>query len=135
MFLVVVDAYSKFFEIVPMTHATSTNTITALRHIFSYFGLPEHLVTDNGTQFTSDEFQKFLKENDIPHTLTVPGHPAANGLAERYVDEFKDKLGKIGDTGESVQTKLDRFFLTYTATPTTLGKSPSELLMKKQPRI
>ena len=39
-----------------MTHATSTNTITALRHIFSYFCLPEHLVTDNVTQFTSDEF-------------------------------------------------------------------------------
>ena len=72
-----------------MTHATSTNTITALRHIFSYFGLPEHLVTDNGTQFTSDEFQKFLRENDILHTLTAPGHPATNGLAERYVGEFK----------------------------------------------
>ena len=118
-----------------MTHATSTNTITALRHIFSYFGLPEHLVTDNGTQFTSDEFQKFLRENDILHTLTAPGHPATNGLAERYVGEFKDKLGKIGDTGESVQTKLDRFLLTYRATPTTLGKSPSELLMNRQPRI
>ena len=49
--------------------------------------------------------------------------------------EFKDKLGKIGDTGESVQTKLDRFLLTYRATPTTLGKSPSELLMNRQPRI
>ena len=93
-----------------MTHATSTNTITALRHIFSYFGLPEHLVTDNGTQFTSDEFQKFLRENDILHTLTAPGHPATNGLAERYVGEFKDKLGKIGDTAKSVRTKLDRFF-------------------------
>ena len=135
MFLVVVDAYSKFLEIVPMTHATSTNTITALRHVFSDFGLPELLVTDNGTQFTSDEFQKFLRENDILHTLTAPGHPATNGLAERYVGEFKDKLGKIGDTGKSVQTKLDRFLLTYRATPNTLGKSPSELLMNRQPRI
>ena len=59
MFLVMVDAYSKFLEIVPMTHATSTNTITALRHIFSYFGLPEHLVTDSGTQFTSDDSRNF----------------------------------------------------------------------------
>ena len=91
-----------------MTHATSTNTITALRHIFTYFGLPEHLVTDNRTQFTSDEFQKFLRKNDILHTLTTPGHPATNGLAECYVGELKDKLGKIGDTGESVQTKLDK---------------------------
>ena len=35
-----------------------------------------------------DEFQTFLRENDILHTLTAPGHPATNGLAERYVGEF-----------------------------------------------
>ena len=49
--------------------------------------------------------------------------------------EFEDKLDKIGDTGESVQTKLDRFLFTYRATPTTLGKSPSKVLMSRQPRI
>ena len=45
-------------------------------------------LTDKGTQFTSDEFKKFLRENDILHTLTAPGHPAANRLAESYVGEF-----------------------------------------------
>ena len=135
MYLVIVDAYSKFVEVVPMAQATTSNTIAALRRVFSYFGLPEHLVTDNGSQFTSADFQKFQKENDIEHTLTAPGHPATNGLAERYVGEFKDKLNKIGDTGETVQTKLDRFVLTHWAKPTSLGKSPSELLMNRQPRI
>ena len=135
MYLVIVDAYSKFVEVVPMGQPTTTNTIADLRRVFSYFGLPEHLVTDNGSQFTSAEFQKFLKENDIEHTLTAPGHPATNGVAECYVGEFKDKLNKIGDTGETVQTKLDRFLLTHRATPTSLGKSPSELLMNRQPRI
>ena len=96
-----------------MGQATTTNTIAALRRVFSYFGLPEHLVTDNGSQFTSTEFQKFLKDNDIEHTLTAPGHPATKDLAERHVGEFKDKLNKIGDTGETVQTKLDRFLLTH----------------------
>ena len=109
-----------------MGQATTTNTIAALRRVFSYFGLPEHLVTDNGSQFTSAEFQKFLKENDIEHTLTAPGHPATNGLAERYVGEFKDKLNKIGDTGETVQTKLDRFLLLHKPTPTSLGTSRLE---------
>ena len=71
MFLFGVDAYSKFVEVVPMTNATSANTNTAFRHILSYFGLPEHLVTDNGTQFTSDEFQKFLRDNDIHHALAA----------------------------------------------------------------
>ena len=135
IYLVMVDAYSKFVEVVPMAQATTTNAIAALRRVFSYFGLPKHIVTDNGSQFTSADFQKFLKENDIEHTLTAPGHPATNGLAERYVGEFKDKLNKIGETGETVQTKLDRFLRTHRATPTSLGKSPSELLMNRQPRI
>lgn len=39
----------------------------------------------------------------------APGHPATNGWAERYVG--------IRDTGDFVQTKLDRFFFTYRATP------------------
>ena len=67
MYLVIVDAYSKFVEVVPMGQATKTNTIASLRRVFSCFGLPDHLVTDNSSQFTSAEFQKFLKENDIEH--------------------------------------------------------------------
>jgi transposase InsO family protein len=118
-----------------MSNATSTTTITVLRHIFSNFGLPEHIVSDNGSQFTGEEFQEFLNDNNIQHTTTAPGHPATNGLAERYVGNFKDKLKKMGDSGEPLQTKLDRFLLTYRATPTGLGKSPSELLMNRQPRI
>ena len=56
MFLVVVDAYSKFLEVVPMATATSVGTIKALRRLFAVFGLPVHIVSDNGTQFTSSEF-------------------------------------------------------------------------------
>ena len=92
-------------------------------------------MTDNDSQFTSAEFQEFLTENDIKHTLTTLGNPAFNGLAERYVGHFKKKMSKIGNTKEALQTKLDRFLLTYRATPTSFGKSPSELLMNRQPRI
>ena len=118
-----------------MSQATTVNTVEALRHVLSYFGLPEHLVTDNETQFTSAEFKKFHEGNDIQHALTAPGHPPTNGLAEGHVGKFKDKLSKIGNTGESLQTKLDRFLVTFRATPTALRKSPSELLINRQPRI
>ena len=53
MYMVVVDAYSKFPEVVKMTTTTAGTTITALRDIFSRHGLPEILVSDNGSQFTS----------------------------------------------------------------------------------
>ena len=91
-------------------------------------------MSDNGTQFTSEEFKIFLERNDIQHTRTPINHPATNGLAERYVGHMKEILKKIGKTGESLQSKIDRFLLSYRATPTHMGKSPSELLMNRQPR-
>jgi transposase InsO family protein len=134
MFLVVIDAYSKYLDVIPMTTANSSNTIAALRHLFSHFGLPDHVVTDNGTQFTSIEFQNFLRSNDVFHTRTAPGHPATNGLAERYVGHFKKKISQMKDTNDSLKVKLDKFLFTYRVTPTTLGKSPAELLMNRQPK-
>ena len=57
MYMVVVDAYSKFPEVVKMTNTTAQTTIIALRDIFSRSGLPEILVSDNGAQFTAREFE------------------------------------------------------------------------------
>ena len=47
--------------------ATSNSTIEHLRSVFSVHGLPEAIVTDNGTVFTSSEFQDFMKGNGIRH--------------------------------------------------------------------
>ena len=82
LFLVLVDAHSKWIEvhIVPSTSAAST--IAKLRHIFATFGLPEQIVSDNGSGFTSVEFQQFLAANGIKQVLTSPYHPLSNGLAE-----------------------------------------------------
>ena len=77
-----------------MKKADSSRTIDALRQLFSYFGIPEHIVTDNGCQFTSLEFEDFLRFNNIQHTCTPVGHPATNGLAEKYVGFFKAALKK-----------------------------------------
>ena len=61
--------------------------------------------------------------------------PSGEERGETDASAGYNKLCKIGDTGESVQTKLDRFLLSYRTTPTALGKSPTELLMNRQPRI
>ena len=57
MFLIVIDAYSKWLEVIPVTAATSSVTIDHLCSMFATHGLPKTLVTDNGTQFTSIEFE------------------------------------------------------------------------------
>ena len=79
-FLVVVDAHSKWIEIMVVPSTSAQHTI---RHLRSVFATPEILVSDNGTGFTSVEFQEFMKRNGIRHITSAPYHPATNGLAER----------------------------------------------------
>ncbi|XP_062715846.1 uncharacterized protein K02A2.6-like [Aedes albopictus] len=74
-YLLVVDAHSKRPEVVPTQRITSTATISILRSIFALLGLPETLVSDNGTQFTSSEFQQFCSDSGIYHVTTAPFHP------------------------------------------------------------
>ncbi|XP_046811276.1 uncharacterized protein K02A2.6-like [Lucilia cuprina] len=65
MWLIVVDAYSRFPYVIEMSTATSSTTIRALRDIFSVEGLPNTIVKDNGSQFTSKDFEEFCRRNAI----------------------------------------------------------------------
>ena len=82
-FLVLVDSHSKWLEVMPTGSNTTAKTIELLRDKFASFGIPLHLVSDNGPHFTSGEFENFCKANGIRHTLVAPYHPASNGQAER----------------------------------------------------
>ena len=66
-----------------------------LRTLFTQFGIPETIVTDNGTCFVSAEFETFLEKNGIKHITFALYHPASNGLAERAVQIVKRGLKKI----------------------------------------
>lgn len=133
MFFILVDAFSKWMEVVPLATATSSTTIECLRPIFATHGLPEVLVTDNGSQFTSAEFQTFMQNNGVRHLRSAPYHPATNGLAERAVQSFKRSMEK--NTDGSIATRVSRFLFLYRRTPhTTTGVSPAELLLGRIPR-
>ena len=82
--------------------AISAITIDKMRSSFATFGLPEILVTDNRTNFTSAEFKEFLKANGMWHTRTALYHPASNSLAEHAVQSFKLGMKKI--TAGSLET-------------------------------
>ncbi len=79
LFFVMIDAHSKWIEAVCTSSTSSQIVIEELRTVFSKFGLPETIVTDNGSSFTSQEFREFLKNNGIRHTTSAPYHPASNG--------------------------------------------------------
>ena len=134
MILIIVDAHSKWVEeAIPTTGSTSKVVIEELRSLFAQFGLPESIVSDNGTCFTSSEFETFLKLNGITHLKSAPYHPSTNGLAERAVQIVKRGLRKI--VRGSFRSRLAQVLFAYRLIPqTTTGLSPSELLLGRRPR-
>ena len=89
MFLILIDAHSKWIEAYKTASAVSTVVMQELRTTFARFGLPETIVTDNGTCFINSEFEEFLQKNGIRHITSAPYHPASNRLAERAVQMLK----------------------------------------------
>ena len=92
MFLNVVNAHSKWPEVMQMTSTSAEQTIIVLRQLFASYGLPLQLVSDNGPQFTAIEFQCFLKGNGVKHIRCSPYHPSSNGLVEGFVRTFKQAM-------------------------------------------
>ena len=133
MFLVIVDAYSKWLDAYIMLSISSAKTIEVLRVVFATHGLPQTIVTDNGPSFVSQEFAKFMSLNGIKRIKSAPYHPSTNGQTERSVQTLKKGLKCV--KGTTVQERLLRFLFDYRITPHTVtGVPPSELLMKRRLR-
>ena len=133
MFLLITDAHSRWLEIHPTSTSTSSATIELLRKSFASLGLPEVVVSDNATAFTSYEFTQFLKLNGIRHVRTPPYHPASNGLVERTVQTFKEGFKRL--MKGSLNTRLARFLFKYRMTPhSSTGVSPAELMFGRKLR-
>ena len=116
-----------------MPSLTSEATIAKLRDVFCRYGIPQELVSDNGSQFTSEECCKFMKANGIKHTLVAPYHPRSNGQAERFVQTFK-QFFKAEDS-DSIMQSLARFLFSYRTTPnSTTGQTPAELFLNRRLR-
>ena len=133
MYLIVIDSHSKWIDVQVMSSIAAPATIQRLRHIFSQFGLPEQIISDNGPTFTSTEFKDFLQKNGVKHVTSAPYHPASNGLAERAVQILKKGLKKCKEG--TIQTQIDQLLFNYRITPqTTTGVSPAELMFGRRLR-
>ena len=84
-YLLVVDSYSHFIEIARLSSTTSQTVVTHTKSIMACHGIPKTVKSDNGPQYTAEEYKKFSKEWGFHHVTTSPYHPQANGLAEKSV--------------------------------------------------
>ena len=125
-YLVVVDYYSRYPEIVHLIDTTSQGVICKIKSIFARWGIPSQLTTDNGPQFSSNEFKKFAKEYEFIHQTSSPRYPQANGEAERFVNIAK----KI-----CIQEDPFMALMVYRNTPnTSTGVSPAMLMIGRNLR-
>ena len=89
MYLILINAHSKWIDVHITSGCTTATTIEKLQLSFSTFGLPQVRVSDNSPAFSSAKLQHFMKQNGINHAKTIPYHPASNGLTERAVKTFR----------------------------------------------
>ena len=135
MFLLVVDAHSKWPEVIPMKSTTASSTIRVLRSLFSKYGLPHEVVSDNGPQFVAEEFAEFLKKNGIKHIKSAVKHPASNGEVERFVQTFKKAMKKAKSEVGDIHQKLARFLPSYWTTPHVVTQeTPAKMFIQRELR-
>ncbi|KAK3915952.1 Retrovirus-related Pol polyprotein from transposon 412 [Frankliniella fusca] len=91
--LVAVEAFSGWPVVVPLYKQTADEVAQALiTHVFSIFGAPQSLLTDQGKAFDSTLFQEIMELYQIKKLRTTAFHPATNGKAERWIKTLKQHL-------------------------------------------
>ncbi|KAI2666981.1 Transposon Tf2-6 polyprotein [Labeo rohita] len=88
--LVVVDRFSKTCKLIPLPGLpTAMNTAQLLfSQIFRHFGIPEDILSDRGTQFTSRVWREFFRLLGVSISLSSGYHPETNGQTERKIQEI-----------------------------------------------
>ena len=125
-YLIVVDYFSRWLEILDLPKTNSDTVIQKLKSVFTRFGIPEEVMTDNGPQFSAEQFRCFAAEYDFQHVTSSPHFPQSNGMAERAVKTAKWILK---------QDDPHLALLSYRSTPTEpTRESPAKLLMGREIR-
>ena len=93
-YLITVDYFSHFFELDYLPETTAETVVTKLKHHFARHGIPDTVVSDNGPQFSSQQFRLFSRSWSFRHVTSSPGHSQSNGAAEAAVKVAKNMMKK-----------------------------------------
>ena len=128
--MITVDYYSQFFEVDFLKDdLTSTNIISKLKAHIARYGIPEKIISDNGPQLVSKEFQHFCSTYTIQHETISPGNSKSNGQSEAAVKIAKNLMKKCNLNSEDPYIAL----LNYRNTPQEgIDYSPAQRLMGRK---
>ena len=114
-----------------LENTSSGAVIRKLKSQFARHGIPETCMSDNGSQFSSDEFRAFIRQWNFKHITSSPKYPKSNGKVEAAVKSAKTILKK----SRKARTDLYLALLEYRNTPTQgMDTSPVMQLMSRRTR-
>jgi transposase InsO family protein len=90
--LVAIDKFSKWIEVRPLNSIRSEQAVAFFTNIIHRFGVPNSIITDNGTQFTGRKFLDFCEDHHIRVDWAAVAHPMTNGQVERANDMILQRL-------------------------------------------
>ena len=94
---IVVDYYSRWFDIKELSDESSHSVIKALKEVFATHGIPDVIMSDYGPQYSTEAFRQFAEAYHFTHVTSSPKYAQANGEVERAIPTAKSMLRKSED--------------------------------------
>ncbi|XP_055613423.1 uncharacterized protein K02A2.6-like [Uranotaenia lowii] len=129
-FLITVDHYSDFFEVNRLINLTPEAVINICKENFARYGIPQRVITDNGTNFVNHKMARFASEWNFELVSSSPHHQQANGKAESAVKIAKQLIKKSEESGSDFNYAL----LHWRNIPNNIGSSPATRLFSRSTR-
>lgn len=129
-YVIGVDYNSKYVEVAQLKNERAASVIKKVKKMFSCHGIPKEVFTDNGSQFTSNDFKIFENDWDFAHDSSSPEYPKSNGFVERHIQTVKRSLKKAKETMQDPYLVI----LMLNTTPDKDGQSPASKMFGRHPR-
>ena len=111
---------------------SAQHIVEHFRLIFSEYGWPDTIVSDNGPCYIAETFTNLMKEYAVNHITSSPHYPQSNGLVEKFVQIVKNLFHKVKDEGTDIHKSL----MIYCNTPlASTSKSPMQMLQQRSARL
>ena len=131
--MVLIDDYSRYPIVRIVSSTAATKVIPILTDIFSMFGIPAKVRSDNGPPFNGFQFKEFAVSQGFKHRRVTPLWPRANGLCERFMKNLSKVIKNTTLSNQSLESELLNFLRNYRATPhASTKKTPNQLLFKTE---
>ena len=134
--LTIVDLATRYPEAIALPRIETEYVAEALMEVFSRLGVPNEILSDNGSQFVSGMMKEVARLLGIKQFHTTPYHPMANGVCERFNGTLKQMLRRMcQERPRDWDRYLPALLFAYREVPhESLGYSPFELMYGREVR-